>query len=261
MIGDSISVGYGDGDSPTGFANYQSTGVLPTESWPAQAGRRGGWIPVVAGLSSAGVADFNSVTAPAYTRLDFTACTPDFAILALGTNDLNAGRQPIMTNYATIVSILTGLGIKRIYFATLTPRGDLASSAGTVSTAAAVGATSIVTTMPPGTMLALGVGPTTEYAVVSSVSGSGPYTCTLSAGLVYAHPAGEVAYGGQEAVRQALNRWFRQMPYGAVGVIDFDHLLAPAGGPNPDPRFMSSDLLHPIRSGLALMAARAADVR
>jgi lysophospholipase L1-like esterase len=256
FLTDSIGVGFGDGDSASGLSGLAGSGTLATEAWPQIAAKMGGFICQHAGMSSGSTGDYASITKPAFTRFDLAETIPDFAVIALGTNDLGAGYGQIQANMLAIMNVLRTAGVKRIYIQTLLPRN--AGSAGTLTADATVGATTVSTSYNPGTVpIQFGGGGNLEYKTATAVTGSGPYMVTIPA-LSYAHITGEPVVSGDEATRQRVNRWIRQLPYGIDGVLDFDTMYAPSGSAMPDPRFMSVDLLHPIRSGHARMGTAAA---
>jgi len=256
FLTDSIGVGYGDGDFPSGLSGIAGSGTLPTEAWPQVAAKLGGFICQHAGMSSGSTGDYTPVTKAAYTRFDLAGTVPDFAVIALGTNDLGAGYGQVQANMLAIMNVLRTAGVKRIYIQTLLPRNS--GTIGTLSADAAAGATTVTTSYNPGNVtLGFGTGSNYEFKAASAVSGSGPYTVTVAA-LTYAHTSGEPVVSGDELTRQRINRWIRQMPYGIDGVLDFDLMYAPNGGAVPDSRFMSNDLLHPVRAGHARMGTMAA---
>jgi hypothetical protein len=94
-----------------------------------------------------------------------------------------------------------------------------------------------------------------EDVTVSAVTGSGPYSVTISA-PANQHWAGEMVVGDTERIRQYINAYLRNIPYGISGCFDFEKLLESAPSSNKlDPRYSASDWLHTTR-GAAIEKAK-----
>jgi lysophospholipase L1-like esterase len=250
FIGDSITDGNGDGDLTSG-----QNGTLPHETWPGAGALKNGFCAINLGISSANSSGtFSALSKWSFTRADLATTVPDFAVIALGANDLGSTAATIQGWQATVIANVKSLGIKRIYLATVTPRYGPANQ-GSITAGIGIGVTSISSTYSPGNVpILLGAGPTQEKVTVSAISGTGPYTLTVGA-TTKAHAAGDQIVHGNEINRQDLNEWMRSVPLGITGVIDMDAVMALSrGSASPDPRMMSLDLLHPLRSGYQLMA-------
>jgi lysophospholipase L1-like esterase len=256
-VGDSITHGRGDGDV-TGTRKA----TLPHQSWPCLGGEQAGAVVANLAVSSATTGNFTAANMLTYTRADLATTVPDFALIAIGANELGADMSMVETNIMTLIDVLRGLGIPKVYLCTVTPRSDIANQRGTLSAAAASGATTLSSSVNTGaTSITVGVGVGQETLTVSSVTGSGPYTLTLAAATTKAHAVGDQVIYSSEKSRQTLNDWIRQVPYNIDGVIDFDSVMAaPIGSASPDMRFMSADGLHPLRAGYQRMAQLAAAV-
>lgn len=260
FFGDSITAGAGSGDLA---ATMQ--GTLLHEAWPGVAAQSVGFCAINLGISSAQASvQWIDATKYATTRADLATTVPDFAVVALGTNDVasNGGYTSVQQSYISVINMIRALGIRKIYACTVIPRNDWMALQGTITDATTVGATSIISTISPsvGGNLLIGSGGGQETAVVTAVSGSGPYTVTTAA-LTKAHKAGEQIATGYEFGRQMFNDWLRQVPLGLVNVIDFDLIVAASrGSAIPDPRLISADGVHPYRAGYQAMANMAASV-
>jgi lysophospholipase L1-like esterase len=261
FLGDSITKGYGDGD-----VQAARQGCNVHEAWPGAAGLKGRFNFINSGYEGTKASDFVTFTDWTWQRIDFATTVPDFAVIAFGTNDASAGQSAstIIGNVITIMDKVASLGIKKIYLATITPRGF--TTAGNLTAAANISDTTITSSVSfaATATIQINVGRSQEQKVVTSVSGTGPYTITVPA-LTKAHPGpttfapGAQVIGDKELTRQGYNESVRQLFHGAAGVIDFDAVLASAhGSTTPDVRLMSADLLHPMRAGYALMGAAAA---
>jgi len=259
FVGDSITAGIGGGDN-----SATNVGALSHETFPGAAALRSRFAFINLGVPSAGFTAFADLTTIAFNRVNLTTTIPDFAVIALGTNQLQFYTTE-QANYATLIDTVASIGIprNRIYVTTIMPRGDATSLAGTVTTAAIAGATSVVSSMTvaSGQAMSLGTGPSTE-AVNSSgaATGTGPYTIPLTTALTKAHPAGDQVLTGMEFNRQFLNDWLRQLPKGVGACIDFELLAAARGDwTAPDPRMFSADKLHPLRVMYQRMGAAVAE--
>jgi len=124
------------------------------------------------------------------------AGTPAGSVVSYTTDSLVLGQLLTLTSTATATSRQVGVNM------------NLASS---TMPATAAGAVTFSLTINPYTrgVLFIGSGATFEIAKVSSVSGSGPYSVTLTRALVYAHSAGEsVVANGQPGDTLALSGVF-----------------------------------------------------
>lgn len=256
FVGDSITSGFGDGDT-----NGES-GLHGFESFPGVAGMAGRFNYINAGATAYTAALWQPSTLWIWNRLDLATTVPDFAVIALGTNDIS-GSLPSGTykaNLGAVVNIVKAKGIKKIFLATIPPR--VFPTAGLLTVGASIGATSITSdtnflgiTYPSETTgtIQIGKGRLQETVVVSAASGTGPYTLTVGA-LGLNHVAGEQITAGKERIRQLMNDFIRGVPYGVQGVVDLDAFIAlTPGNVAPDPRIVSTDQLHPLRAGYALI--------
>ena len=256
FIGDSITEGTSDGDV---FRTQQA--CLPHEAWPGAAGMQGNYATINLGTASANLATFDASNKRAWARADLATTVPDFAVIALGTNNIGAGYQVNVAAYVAMFQLIKSMGIKRIFVSTLVPRTDAAALAGTLAADIAVGVTSISSTVsiPNGTPIQMGWGRTLERLTTNGApTGSGPYTIPLPATAI-AHKAGDQVISGMEMSRQGINDWLRQVPGDVLGCLDFDLAMAfGIGSSKPDPRTMSADGVHPLRSGYQRMGTLAA---
>lgn len=254
FIGDSISAGQGDGN----IANdYPST--LYHETLVGAAEQRGGFAAINAGIPGSGAGLWGASTNWCWTRLDLATTVPDFAVIELGTNDVGSGATLSNIQATTLgyIQRLRGLGVSRIFLCTIPPHYP--RTRGYLTANAAAGATTIQSSADPAaaTSLLIGSGRNQEIVTPSAVAGGGPYTITVSA-LTKAHQgasgygegAEQVVHGASEIMRQQFNDWVRALPNAISGVIDIDAIIALSpGAVIPDPRLMSADGLHPLRSG------------
>lgn len=256
FIGDSITEGTSDGDV---FRVQQ--GCLPHETWPGAAGMQGNYATINLGTASANLAAFDSAAKRTWARADLATTVPDFAVVALGTNNIGAAYTGNIAAYVALFQLIKSMGIKRIFVSTLIPRTDGAALAGTLQADAAVGATSISSSIsiPDGTAIQIGWGRTLERLTTNGApTGTGPYTIPLPATAI-AHKAGDQVISGLEMSRQGINDWLRQVPGDVLGCLDFDLAIAfGIGSSKPDPRTMSNDGVHPLRSGYQRMGQLAA---
>jgi hypothetical protein len=117
FLGDSLTAGYINNPGAA-MAGYYGK----TDSWPVRAGLLGGFCAFNNGVGSSVSGTWASGAFYGWTQRDFATCVPDFAVIALGTND--AGATPLATyqaNVEAIVTILQGFGIGRIYVCTVPP--------------------------------------------------------------------------------------------------------------------------------------------
>jgi hypothetical protein len=95
-----------------------------------------------------------------------------------------------------------------------------------------------------------------EDVTISSVTGSGPYTATLSAGTVNAHCAGEPWAQGNERQRRHRNHYLRQNPDGIAACVDLEKLIeASPGSIISDDRYTAFDRLHHTRATQPIKAS------
>lgn len=126
-IGDSITSGWSsDTSTPAGTPPLMS-GYDPHTTWPGAAGLRNGfaWVNMGIGSTQAGGSfNWSSLGGWRWDRCDIDTTVPDFAILALGTNDVNAARSlaQIQADIQTVITFLRGKGIQEIYLGTIVPR-------------------------------------------------------------------------------------------------------------------------------------------
>lgn len=122
MIGDSITSGWtSDTSTP---ASKLISGFDPHHSWPGAAGLRNGFAWHNMGVGSSTGAQWSSGVGWRWDRVDFATSVPDFAIIALGTNDVAAGTA-LATIQGYIHAMVTAMrtrGINEVYLGTITPR-------------------------------------------------------------------------------------------------------------------------------------------
>lgn len=228
------------GDSyADGFGNTPVNTVAGTHlSIPHRLADLSG-VPVASTAVSGGLAQHfaeRGDTSPIWEKVGFAGSKFTGAlIVSHPNNDANAGRTvaQMQADYLTILGKLREKGIPRIVGATVPPRGN--TDVGFLASATSIGATTITGgfNINSGASV-VGYGPNAEAVTVTSSSGSGPFTMTLSAPLTKAHEAGEF-YGkttGPEAKRLAFNYWLRGRPSGLVDVIDLDALYRDPTAPN-----------------------------
>lgn len=260
FIGDSNTVTY----SPTAppLISGAAAGALPHESWPVIAGQLGGFAAINFGVGSATPADFGTTYARMWSRADIASSEIDFAVCSLGTNGLNKDVTLFVAQFLAINAKLRATyGIDRIFWTTVTPRG-YESAFARLSSPASPGATTVSLDRSPtltgGQEILIGSGWNAETRLVSgSITGSGPYSATLTAALTNDHAANEPVATDSERSRRLVNNYLRTMPDGIAGVIDFEKLLERAvDEPSGDPRYFASDALHFMR-GASLARAQA----
>jgi hypothetical protein len=262
FVGDSITAGAGGSGNLPPEADARIA-LLPAERWPDLAGRVGNFCAINLGVGSIGTAAFDTSAAPTINRavVGTSATIPDFAVSALGTNNLYEGFTTCSSRIVTTVNALRSLGIKEVYLATILPKGA-STSVGTLGASVAAAATSVVSSVDVavGGSAIIGKGDDYEVLTVTAKTGTGPYTLTVSA-LTKPHTAGDRIAVGDEATRIRVNQWIRQMPAGISGVIDFDLLMADGvDSPTPLRSLMFGDLVHPHRGGAARMGLFAAQL-
>lgn len=122
MIGDSITAGWtSDTSTP---ASKLISGFDPHHSWPGVAGLRSGFTWTNMGVGSTTGAQWSSGTGWRWDRVDISTYKPDFAVIAIGTNDVFAGTAAV-TIQGYIYSLINAMrvnGTNEIYLATLIPR-------------------------------------------------------------------------------------------------------------------------------------------
>lgn len=254
FIGDSNTVTYGP-TPPTMPGGGES--CLPHESWPMVAGAMGGFAAVNLGVGSTSTVEWESTLPALWDRLT-PGLVPDFAVASIGTNDLGTSLTYYIGNIQNLNTKIRAMGTQSIWWTTITPRcfpnGAYTNGgtriAGYIGADIPAGATSVQLSYPPanGAML-LGTGGTMEDVTVSAVTGTGPYTATISA-TTHAHSAGETGVQGDERLRLYKNNFLRQAPDGILGVFDFEKLLeSKPGSFTCDTRYVSStDWLHFYRN-------------
>lgn len=264
FIGDSNTFGVGTSAPPL----FPSAGIgaLPYEAWPTVAGELANFSAVNLGVGSTTLVDFASALPGLWTRVDLTSVAFDFAVVSLGTNGL-ASSQGNFDNFVSYIrsinTQLRALGIKRIYWTEITPRG-LTASASTLSAAMTAGATTFQTPVQlsfnDGSACGvLGSDTSGEFFTVTSTTptGTGPYTYTLTAACAFAHAAGDVVTSGTESSRRRINAWLRNMPDGISGVIPFERAFeASPLSASSDPRLVCADALHFARGAGMQRAAQ-----
>lgn len=270
-IGDSNTLGYSPGSPP--LLPSASPGILPAEAWPNLAASMGGFACINLGVGSAQTPNFDP-TAVSYVpalwdRLP-AGVVIDAAINSLGTNDLASSLNSWLTQVQGINAYERNtLGIKNVWWTSITQRcypdgsyGPTVDSgaikAGYLQANIAAGATSFTSAnaIPTGTVLLGAGGVTAEDVTVSSVSGSGPYTATLAAGVANAHYVGERWGFSQERLRAYKNNFLRNLPDGITGLYDFERALeSTPGSYQLDARYAAADWLHFQRGASSIKAS------
>jgi hypothetical protein len=271
-----VSVGVVISDS-TGVG-VSSTGVpvRPDQIWGARAAQSLGCPIMLGGMSGYSTSNFATPTNGVFSRLglmttaDPDRIIPDFAILSIGVNDVAAVQNDsnTMTNIYTIAANLRALGIARIFITT--PMQRLKNgitgffSQGTLAVAAAIGDTSITTTVPIAPDTALGSYLGIEYGLanvelprasaVSVVSGAN-WTTTLTAALTKAHAIGSPVESLGESYRKALNTRIRSAVGTFAGVFDFDRITRDPANLSAMQADLTVDALHPAPPASSLLAA------
>jgi hypothetical protein len=262
FIGDSNTAGVTT--SPPSLFPSAGTGGLAHESWPSVAGELGTFAAINLGVGSAELVDFATTYPGLWTRVDLTAINIDFAVVSLGTNGLSSSPGNFTNSVTYIRAIntkLRTLGIKRIYWTDITPRG-LTASVTPLTAGMSAGATTFQTgatlTFDDGqSQVVIGTDTSAEYLAVTSTTptGSGPYTYTLTSACANAHVTGELVSGGKEAARRRLNAFWRNLPDGISGVIGFEQAFeASPLSALSDPRLVCADGLH-FQRGAAMQRA------
>jgi hypothetical protein len=263
VIGDSNALGLTT--SPTPGFPQSGIGSLPHESWPFAAGKLGGFTVTSLAVGSTTIGEYGSSAylATLWNRFDLTGIQFDGAFCSVGTNGLSdASFNAFVGDVLSVNSRLRALGVPRILWTDIPPRG-LSAMYATVQTAAAAGATTLVTssqlTLSSTNQLTIGSGYSAEdVTVASGPTGSGPYTYTLSTGLTYAHAVGESVVSANERARRRQNWWLGGRPDGIDGLISFEAALEKSPeSPFLDPRIVSNDFLHFARAAVDRRAERA----
>lgn len=253
FVGDSNTLSYVPSAPP--LLPSAGAGSLPFESWPMVAGEMGGFAAINLGVGSTTQGEWASTLPILWDRLPLADAAPDFAVVSVGTNEMiETNVQAFLDAIRAINAKLRSLGIKRIFWTDITPRGDT-TLFGRLAAGAIVGATTISSTYnaPNGTIL-VGSGTNAEQVTVSGTSGTGPYTLTVTA-LANAHSANEPVTSGREMARRLYNNLLRQMPDALTGVVSFEKALEAApDDPSGDPRYVASDALHFQRSASIIKA-------
>ena len=256
VLGDSNGLSYSAGRyaAPDAVLNTPPS-VLPHESWPMQAGAMAGASVINLSVGSASPGDL-AVTFPQIWDAIPAGTVVDAVIVPIGINGVAGGTSGFSPHMRTINSkIRTDLSCDRIFWATMPPAG-YTTMFGRLTSAASAGATSIsMDTSPAVGVIMIGSGYTTEDVSVTSVSGSGPYTATISTPLAFAHSAQEPVSWNSERYRKLINMILRQLPDGISGTVDFEKLLESApDSPVGDARYTDSDLLHWNRGASGIRA-------
>jgi hypothetical protein len=251
VLGDSLS------ECDTGGAS-----VPLFASWPqAYALQVGAPMSQVA-FGGRQTADFANPATRYWTCWSTLGLNVDYAIIALGMNDLTAGvgLGTFQTNYATIVAALRAAGINRIYGSTIIPR----SQAGGLLQAAASSGQAVVSSpvsFPANSFVMLlepsGFNAAETKQVSGTPTGTGPYTVTFTSNLSSSHTTSCQIVTQVEGLRQQYNQWLRSLPLGLAGCLDFDKAVVdPANKYVPDPEWLgTSGNIHLQSMGYHRMAA------
>jgi lysophospholipase L1-like esterase len=245
-------------DSLTWGNGVQAAPVPLSNSWPAIYARKSGNIIINGGVGSSAPADWAASTAAwkwARLNLDSLLVPVDATVVEIGTNGLSGGTLSyIQGQILGCLTALRALGVTTpVHLMSVAPRNFnhslLANSpaiAGTVQTQSSLANGSYQ----------IGEGPSAETVTVTGISGTGPYTLTLSAGTTKAHRFGETIAGtADEALRLQLNAWIRSVPGGFASAIALDVLVAASYDKSIiQPEFDLTDGLHFSAQGLARIA-------
>lgn len=218
-VGDSLTSGYSNTASGTGPSVW---------SYPAQLGQRAGVAPINLGMFGSTTGLWVNPNGSFWTRADIASYAPDAAVVHLGSN--NAAASNALSAYQSDMVAIVGnvrafASVKRVFACTVPPRNF---PTGTIPTGGdvAAGVSSITSSISIASgLIAIDSGATAETATVTAVSGTGPYTLTLSTATTKAHSAGALILGTSETCRTQYNDWLRSMPLGLSGVVDLDLLL------------------------------------
>ena len=145
-----------------------------------------------------------------YARLADVLASPNpYVHVFAGVNDVGQG-IPVATtktNLKAIYSDLIAAG-KIVTTSTVTPTLSTAGSAVLANISAGVSSFSSPTNFSNGDVLVLGSAGNTETVTVSSFTGSGPYTVTLTAPITLSHVAGEPFSNSTKlAMIHDINQW------------------------------------------------------
>ncbi|ETT26227.1 hypothetical protein RAJCM14343_4722 [Rhodococcus aetherivorans] len=260
-VGDSRTISYSQSRLPLpALVTDVPVSALPHESWPLTAAAMSGAAGSNLGVGSTTLADWAVNNLHLWDRVP-AGEQYDFAVVSLGINGISGGLNGFSTHMQTINARLRSMGIGRIWWTTIAPAGYADQYAKLTAPAAAGATTLSLSASPPAGTLLVGSGYNTEDVTVSSVSGTGPYTATLSAGTAYAHTTDEAATWNSERWRRVINALLRQLPDGIAGCVDFERVLeATPGSPVGDPRLVDSDGIHYTRAASVEMARSVAAV-
>jgi hypothetical protein len=267
LAGDSNSISYVEAE-PSPLATYANGGSLPSEAWPNVASMMGGFAVInlaVGGGTQEGFAPSSPSHIPALWDRVPAGVKADAAIVALGTNNLGVGLSSYATYLADINSKMrTTYEASSIWWATIPPRaypngtytGTGTAICANLSADVAAGATTITVDRQIGTGLtSVGTGMKGEDVTISSITGSGPWTATLSAPIVNAHYINERVGQGDERLRLYKNAHLRLNPDGIRGIYDFEKALeASPGAYRQDDRYVTSGWLHNTRAASSVKA-------
>lgn len=129
VVGSDRPVGLFIGDSLTeGYMNPATAAAAgsPHQTWAQIAALRNAAPAVVNGIAGAVVSTWSPGTGLRWTRVPLADIAPDYAVIALGSNDAAAGTPlaTFQTNMETLVNLLRNTyGIRRISLGTIMPRG------------------------------------------------------------------------------------------------------------------------------------------
>lgn len=267
VLGDSNSISYVEAEASP-LNSYAAGGSLPSESWPATAGMMGGFAVINLAVGSSATNHFAPAGAtyiPALWERLPADVKIDAAVIALGTNFLSVSLTTFSGDLMSINSKLrTDYSINSIWWATIPPRGypdGTYTGTGTalcafLTTDLAVGVTTFTADRNLGTGVAvLGAGGNGEDVTISSVTGTGPYTVTLSAATTKAHHSGERIGLADERLRMYKNAYLRLNPDGIRGIFDFERALESSPGSwRMDDRYSTTQWLHCTRAANPIKA-------
>jgi hypothetical protein len=154
-----------------GWPNLVNTalGAMGTDQmWPNLVGNRLAHCIINGGVGGGTLPNFTSTSQLAWTRFDLgpgvnsgVSCTPDYAVIDLGVNDLNQNLlSTFQTSIQTIIANLKAAGISRIYVCSVPPGfAGVAVQAGTLKTALSTGALGSVSVTGPVSSTTASPGP------------------------------------------------------------------------------------------------------
>ncbi len=233
-IGDSLSAGVLSG----GFGGTPKFGLMgPGNKMHEMAGIKSGIHMINGGVTAFQTSNWITQANLCWSRFDLATNPPDFAVILIGSNDAATGPTGLATyqaNIQSIITILNGLGISKVYM--LTIPGNRFN--GTFLTAQAAAAQTAFTANDNTLSGFIQIGGPNDgtnselHTVSTGPTGTGPYGYTANSNLTVLHPKGTIVAGLNETARLQYNDWIRQQPPGITAAWDIDSemALAPYNG-------------------------------